>query len=351
VIRVAQEVPLPCYGFEQKEGNPLCPTCQHRDGCRTSMGKRFGRLPIDRASFHLIPERLADIELSPDEEFRQIYLECYNILFREKFKPDSVYKSPGLREHVIKEAAAINCPVKLFILTVMWGHKIANANRQFFCTMLSGSAAARRVQAYRAEVEGNFGAFNEKTLDEYAGEKVGNETYESVFLDAEVLAGNWISSYKTKRPGVAAGYFFEANEMSMPDLWLALEPTYHKWLLKWLELKDGTLMIRRKRIAVIKLASQLRRRNSTAIAAFKAREKVMPEAIRRVIHNKNFTVAHFQVDSNQIWKDTFTFWSRLGLALQHYWCHEFLRGNRNAAIKQLSSGQVTHSVFDSKPVT
>jgi hypothetical protein len=206
--------------------------------------------------------------------------------------------------------------------------------------MLSGEAAGRRVRRYRTEVEEQYGVFNDKTLDTYATESVSGQTYESKLLQAEIQAGSWIVGYKVKKGGPPEEAFYAANEMVMSDLWLAIEPSYYSVLLAWNTDRKGTVEQNKQRMRVAKLIVQLRRRSKQAMAVFKAREFIMPKAIQKVLTDRGFTPDKFYLPQDKVWTSTFLFWARLGLAIQHYWCWEYLHGNRPLALKHLSTGSV-----------
>jgi hypothetical protein len=300
------------------------------------MGKKFGRVSIDKAKFNFLPENLREITWTESDEFHLVYRECYKIVFNSD--PDSLHKCPELGAHVRAEALKLGCALKLFILTVMWGHRQAKPGVRFYCSMLSGTAAAHRVQRYRAEVENSYSTFTEKTLDDYASEELVGKTYESQLLDAEVQFGNWVVGYKIRKGGPVELPFFEIMEMQLPDLWLAVEPSYSEILRTLRSTKSGTLAQRRQRLRVTKLIGELKRRSKEAISVFKARENIMPKAIRRVVENRGFLVSNFQINPNQVWTSAPLFWTRLGFAIQHYWCLEYLHGDRAQASKYL--GQV-----------
>src|ERR1700749_965401 len=99
------------------------------------------RLSIDKTIFNFLPKQLEEVRWTEDDEFKQTYEECYRIIFHDLHEPDSLFKRPGLREFVTAEAQKVKCPVKLFILTVMWGHREKNPSR-FYCSMLGGEEEA-----------------------------------------------------------------------------------------------------------------------------------------------------------------------------------------------------------------
>jgi hypothetical protein len=299
------------------------------------------RVFLDQAKFNLLPKELAEIKWTEDDEFRQIYDECYRVIFAPRFEPDSLYKRHGLREHVVADAAKLRCPTRLFILTVMWGHREKNPTSRFYCTMLGGDAAARRVLAYRAEVEAQYGTFTEKTLTEYSGDSKDFQSYERILLDSETVAGNWIVGYKMRRSGPVEKEFYQSNEFSLPDLWLAIEPSYYKLLLEWNKTRVGTAEQNKKRARVAKLTIELRRQSKRAISIFKMREAIMPLAIKKVAADKGFNVRQFRVSNQLQYTDTFQFWTRFGLAIQHLWCWEYLKGNRQMALRNLGVGMCT----------
>lgn len=345
IERIPQDVPMPCYGAEQRPANLTCGTCLHKDGCAAAMGKRLNRVTVDSARFNLIPEALADVMWSEDDEFKQAYDECYRIIFHpseshQGFDPDSLHKCPDIRSHVESAAAKIGCPLRMFLLTTMWGHKVKNPGARFYCSMLAGEAACRRVKAYRAEVENLYGVFTEKTLDEYTDDAT-IKTHARKLLDAEVTAGSWIVGYKIKKGGPPEVPFYDMHETQMPDLWLAVEPSYHKFLVEWRAAgSQGTPAQRKQRARVAKLTAELKRRSKQAIAVFKARESIMGEATKRVLEFRSFNTAQFRVQQSLVFTSTFLFWTRLGLAIQHYWCLEYLKGDKHKALRALSSNSV-----------
>jgi hypothetical protein len=286
------------------------------------MGKRAGRVTLDKLKFNFLPEKLAQVSFDSSEEIRQAYAECYRIIFRQEFELDNICSREDVIPVIISSCTKLSCPVKLFILTVMFGHREANPHARFWSSMLTGEAAQRRLLRYRQAVENQYGSFNTDSFDLYANDKLADELIEKQLKKSEVDAGIWIVGYKAKKAGDCTDNFYLANEIKLSEIWLATEPSYASYLIK-----PGTVEQNKKRIHVAKLVGNLKKNSKKAIVLFKAREKLMPTVVRDVLGYHNFSPTDFEILCKPC-TDAINLWAKVGLAIQQVNCWKALTGNK-----------------------
>jgi hypothetical protein len=155
---------------------------------------------------------------------------------------------------------------------------------------------------------------------------VARQDFESNLLSSEIVAGAWIVNYKLFHTGNLLERLYTEKETVLNPYWLAIEPSYQEQVLtpyRDNKNEDYSPVLRRHRWNTIQVLSKLKKQDRKAIAVFSARERIMPEAIRRVLGQRGLRAEHFQVENVPV-VNAIKFWVRLGIAIQHYECLKFV---------------------------
>jgi hypothetical protein len=292
------------------------------------MGELVGRVDVDQVPFHFMPpafaSRCVPVEgQDPDlANLESVYAFCYEWVFQKKARGNLLRNRTLILERV-REAGT---SVKLFLLANMLGWKKSHGDTDFYPKTMTGTAAVYQVKTFAATCQKLYGTFDITSLDQLMGSDVAAQDFEAHMLNSEVTAGAWIVNYKLFHEGVPFRRLYVEKEMALHPYWLAIEPSYYDNVLAQYEggPESGcSTLLRRHRWNTIQVISKLKRQSCKAIAVFRSRERIMPEAIRRVLSQRGLRAEHFQVENIPV-VDTIRFWTRLGIAIQHYECLKFV---------------------------
>jgi len=334
VERIAIEPPIKCFGLEQTLDNPLCPKCPHQPECASVMDYLARRESLDKATFSFLPDGLMDFRnadvnsVDPDvASMEEVYEFCHKWVFEDKAPANKI----GINQFhlVLNRVREAETSVKLFFLCNMLAWQQANGKQPFYSKMLTGDAAVHQVKTFASVCRTRFGAFDTTTLDRLLGSDVARKDFDQILLSSEMTAGNWIIGYKMFKSGNVAQNLYADKETLLHPYWLAIEPTYYEHVLRGhVNHPDPNLsaLIRKHRWTVVHIHGQLKRRQRKAVAVFHARERIMPEAIHRVLAQRGFQPDDFMIERSVV-TDSIRFWSRLAVAIQQVELLKLVDGN------------------------
>lgn len=341
VTRTPTKVPLECYGTEYSPSDKKCGKCRHIDECKKIMGARLHCVPLDELRFHISPEAFglaAKKLLTADPgilEYERLYVLAYQTVF-DRDPPDV----GRCTKEIIAAAKEAECSLRVFILANMIGHKEQQteakrlgqnaAIKRFSPKLLTGPRAVYRAQTYAHVCRKNFGAFAVQTLDsvlDHHGASGLIDRTQERMLNSEVIAGTFIANHKITHEGDAVLPLYEADELRMDEVWLAIEPNYYELILKPFisGKKSKYSSINNFRHNVCMALNHLKKKKQFAIAAFQTREAILPAAVKRVCANFNYRPADFESKKHLI-TDPFELWARIGLVLCHIQCELYVSG-------------------------
>ena len=280
------------------------------------MGSRSGKVPLSRAKVKLEdPTKLVDAT-DPDEiDFDGLYAECYNHVFKQK--PDRYFSTtPRKSETVRKSATELDCPLRLYILTVMLAHRDTSTNR-FYGGLLAGPSAARRVKYYRKITSDTYGVFDPETVGYLAGEKT--DSLRESLAASEEVAATFVVGHKVRFLTPAAAHLYETRLLALHPAWLVSEPSFSEW--------DMGRQVR----AHTPLTTEQQRHLARAAAVAKVRSTVtaMRNPLILPIAGKLLRRYGLSLDDVLI-KSPIThamdLWSLLGVAVRQYICLQYIRG-------------------------
>ena len=325
--------PLPCYGLEHDNEDAMCQACPHELGCIEDAGRRSKVIGVKDALFQIVPDskRYKGADDPDVESIDDVYTASYLLVF-SRHPQDTVTRWPKLTAHIIRVAKELQCSIRMAMTATMFGFKEANPDRVFYSNMMSGDKIASRVKLYRDACRAKFGHFDISALESLSGQKL--ETLEDEMLRSEVLFGKHVVGFKMRSGGDPFEPFYLMHEIELSPMWLAIEETYLKTILiKHLDGATSSKQKMRHRHAVSQAHGELKRSKQKARMAFYARDNIMTTAVDQVLQAHGMSPSHFETSVKQV-SDIGRFWSKLGIAIQHFRCYEFLHG-RHAALNAL----------------
>lgn len=329
-LRTAFQAPLPCYGSEYVKADPICQECPHNEGCIKATGSRISKITLDRVKFKFMPEKFAPEEFTDGDpdliDVESLYEVSYQTVFGTK-PMGGFRKYPKARQILTRSAKAADCSVKLFMLTVMMAWKRTNPDRDFYPNMLLGEAAILKVGKYRNVCAKRYGTFDLTAMDTLMESNTGD--LDKKMLQSEVAAGIYIVGFKIWKGGKPFENMYLEVERKLDPYWCAIEPTYFEYVLKkHLQAPYGSLEQNRFRHSVCQTMAYLKKGKRRVIPMFESRERIMAEAVKRVCGHFSYHEKDFEAENKPV-TNSLVFWSRLGLAIQHFRCLKYLDGEED----------------------
>lgn len=328
--------PKQCFGLEQHRDNPLCRNCPHRRDCADLMGELAGRVDVDQVPFHFMPvnfiERCRDTnDLDPDlPHIERVYVFCYEWVFDIELKGEGRHRMvQNLRQHralITERIREAEVSVKMFFVANMLAWKQSHGETRFHPRLLTHQFAAYQVKEFAKTCQERYGTFDITSMDRLMGSDVARHDFETNLLNSEVVAGAWIVNYKLFHAGNLLERLYTEKETALNPYWLAIEPSYQDQVLTaYRNNPDESCpaVVRRHRWDTIQVLGKLKKQDRKAIAVFSARERIMPEAVQRVLGQRGLRAEHFQIENVPV-VNAIKFWVRLGIAIQHYECLKFV---------------------------
>lgn len=338
--RTPVSAPLACYGLEYVPTDPTCINCPHQQGCRYYHGTRAGRIPLSRAEFHLLPKSFnlpaADAPFDDPEipQLERVYKDCFISVFN-RVSPSSD-RVARFAEAIVDAARRANCSIRLYMLSNMVGHRaqqerfLSVNDRQsptrFSAKMLVGKIAENRVKTYADLCRKDFGTFTPSSLSVLANHDVEKNSLSQQMMNSEVEAGYFIVDWKISSGGPVEEPLYREKELALHPVWLATEDTYKSKVIQpYLEKRCGTQAIQNHRFSVIQTMTEFKKNKGVAVLAFKTREDVMRKATQEVLRMFGHTTEDFEIADEPV-TSSVEYWRMLGLAIQHYNCLRYYRG-------------------------
>ncbi len=313
--------PLPCFAIEHNPKSQMCQECPHNADCRDFTGYRLNRVTLDAAQFDFIPKLLAYKKAAwevDEENVEATYAEAYRQVFACDPK-DSVGKFKGA---VLALAKRIDCSVSMFMVTCMFAHA-QSSSEQFTAGILADGRALNRVQSYAEACRKTYASFTIHSLSALTKMDMSTFDLSRRMLESETKAGSWIIQYKIENAGLPYPAIFEALEAELDPNWLAIENHYLEILMDYSRRKDVPGDEETRHMALTTFA-RLKKHKHQGISSFRARERIMTQAIRNVLGTIYYEMDDFEIENKPI-TDPLKFWHRLGQAVQHMECLKFVR--------------------------
>ena len=304
------------------------------------MGSRADKVPLDQVSFDFVPssfkkEAYSRMTEKDDPELpylQRLYADCYQTIF-ERAAQDNISR---YKDEIAANARRAKCSVRMFILANMVAHTeheraiIGSTDKLkvgLFCAkLLIGVLALKRARTYQKMCSIRYGTFSLSSLATLAddGDK---QDIETILLNSEVAAAQWLVRHKIKVSGPAEPLLYESVELQLAPEWLALEETYFSLILQpYIERKlKGAEAEERHRYNVFRLHGHYNRHPSDLRLALIARQCIMPEAVRQVVDSFGLRPSDFLYPPTHR-AEPLAFWKHLALALRHYHCWLYLNG-------------------------
>lgn len=338
-MRKPVETPLECYGSEYDEEDSVCIACPHKEGCYAALGSRAGRVPLSRLQFDLCPEAIRPKRDSITVRLQAVYMDSYYRYY------DRLPKSKISRDDasaIISLAKTYGVSPANYIRYVSAIYSEAYVSLPLSIKKLTNATIASNLDPYREAVIGVYGIFNLEALEKMLFGSV-RSTSDMMFM-SEVYAGAWIVGKKLRSGSDAVEELLLKHELRLNPAWLAIEESYLELIYRpHIEAMNIATDIPRSilshRKAVSVETANLKNRTggwSLARHRFLAREEIMPAAIKKVLRAFHMTPDDFEMLDEPV-TDTLLFWSRLGTALQHFYCLRYIEGD-DSSMRYLKSG-------------
>jgi len=317
--------PLECFGLSWNKDDAMCQTCPYVAKCQENMGFRVERIAIGEAKFALVPEAFVRRHEEPEADRRDIeaiYCECYRQVFGVE---RTVGNIGGLCERLFKMAATAGVDLRTYVLINMFGYQQAYPEKAFTPGLLVDGRALYRVKVYADVCIEHFGTLNSTLLDVVTGGDLSEFDLAKRMLASEVKAGEWIVEYKLWHQGLPFQPMFDDLEPELDPGWLAVETHYEPILRQYSIREDQPTCKERlgSRHDAVMVYKRLKKRKHEAIAYFRARERIMPDAVKTILSRYGYDGNDFEVE-NKPFTDPLQFWNRLATAIQHLECLLFV---------------------------
>lgn len=342
IERTPVDVPLACFGLEYVATDATCASCPHRVECHQCLGTRSDRIPLARAEFQLLPPGFklpasaADAVFDDPEipEIERVYKDCFISVFERV--PPSGDRLGRVAPQLVEAARKANCTLRLYFLANMVGHRAQQQRllktndraqpTRFSNKMLLGTVAEKRVQTYATVCRKDYGTFSPASLSVAAKHDVEKNALSQRMLSSEVAAGYFIVDWKISCGGPVEEALYRERELTLDPVWLATEPTYALTVIApYLQRRSGSTLIQSHRFSVVQTTTEFKKNRGLAILAFKTRESIMPKATSEVLRLVGHASLDFEIMDQPV-TSTVEYWRLLGLAIQHYNCLRYYRG-------------------------
>jgi hypothetical protein len=306
------------------------------------MGKLAARVDVDKARFQLMPpafmrraEEIADPEL---DAIRVVYDACYNTVFGEKVRTGNFFKH---KHDIIDNVRRAGVSMKMFLLANMLGWKETHPGSDFMPQVLSGTYAVDRVKKYSAECYRRYGTFDQLAVDQLKSSDTAREDFDAIMLNSEITAGAWVVNFSILNSAPVAKKLYAERETALNPHWLAIEPSYSEYVLDdyVLSKQDCEAFLKKHRWNTLQIIGKMKKNVVHAIAIFSSRERIMPEAVRRVLQQRGLRPEHFQIDRTPV-VEPIKFWKRLGTAIQQFECLNFVDGYDSVFDRQFTQYRI-----------
>lgn len=304
------------------------------------MGVRANKLPLTHLKFQFLPkeirEKLAKVPDDPEApHLQRLYIDCFKTVFGKEPEASEASRCKLLRDAIVRGAHEAHCSVRLFLLSNMLAHQLAQrvivdhtekARRATFrAKQLESNLAVKHALTYGKMCRDRYGTFNLSSLEMVTGEDA-KSNLDNDMLASEITAGRFVVGYKMHQGGPPLEALYESEELQLSPYWLAIEPSYDATILQpHLKNSTGTPTIRKHRWDVSQVIGQLKRHGNMQTVVFQKREAIMPQALLSVLSSFGHSPEDF-LWPNEVVTNAIELYTYIGRTIQHYQLLQFIRG-------------------------
>lgn len=338
--RTPFKAPLECYGTGPKLSDDRCRECPHQSGCITHAGRLHLSLALSDVCFDLMPNKKMSITVVDDEDpdavnIQAVYKACYFSIFQSKPHPSDIITP--YRDVLVARAAKKGISLQLYLASAMMGFHLHQDSatgqakavkdsqpeetverRKCYAENLVSSRAMTHVDMYAEMCRKKYSSFSAYSLSAVDRTGIAPDATDKEILHSEIIAGQFISSYKALKGGPAEPSLYAQHELTLSPIWLALEPSYKRLVLDCRAANESRAQ-KYHRYDVIQQIKTLKSAVQLARGAHLARAKIMPAALKSVLQFHRMDMEDFMAETRLV-TDAFQFWKDLGRAIQHYRC-------------------------------
>lgn len=295
------------------------------------MGDLAHRVPVDQTPFHLLPEAfnrwITPESVDNSDPYAHSLEEVYNLCHKWVFGKKPTYLIARNGPAIMERVRESNTSIKMFLITNMLAWNESRPDTAFVPKVLTTASAVNHVKTFASICRDRYGTFDTTALDNLTGSQIAEQDIETLLLSSEMTAANWIIGYRLLHSGDISPRLYEEKEASLNPYWLAIEPTYFRDVLAEHLRDPGATqcpVVREHRHKVAHTLGQLKRHWRLAAIVFLARQRIMPEAIVRVLALRGFRPHDFMVKPDKPLISPLRFWRELAKAIQQVECLNFV---------------------------
>lgn len=280
------------------------------------MHGRAGRKTLSNVTFSLLPENLRSYALEDPVEVRY-FQSLFEMCHTQVYGKASGLSVSQLAKKVCQLASKAKCSVRLYVLTNMLGYQLAWPEEDFKPSALADGRAYWRVATYCAVCVERYGSVTEGSLSTLLKSDVTAYSPYAHMEESEFTVATKLIDYRLRNDGAPYDAVLTAVENEVWPEWLAVEPRYYQ---RFTAQPVGGLFAARE------AHGRMKKHKHIAIGYFRAREAVLPHVLKKVLNHYGYDASDFERKPTPV-TDVLLFWTRLGLAIQHYECLKFLAGH------------------------
>lgn len=331
-MRRAYPSPKQCFALSYHERDPVCMKCEFAQKCRQLMGNTANCVSALKMRFDLVPRTFTvkkfreNDSIDPDElALADLWTLCYETVYKRK-PPHPM--SSSYTDAVCANARAAGVPVRMFLLVNLFMNYTMRRKKPLHPKQLTLQAAVT-VAAQNAEAcRKKFAVFDDVSLGLLYKNDIAKLSVEARLLNSEIIVGTYIVGWRLQH-GSSDGVFeamFVQCEHQLDPTWLAINDDYFEIILKPHLLEPfGSAMQNRQRHLVCQLRATLKRKPAQARPVFLALEKIMTDAVIRVLTNFNLALDHFTVPDRPI-TDHMLLWHHVAKAITQLEMFKLING-------------------------
>ena len=310
--RCPVDVPLECYGVEQREGREMCVECHFQKGCAEFMGRRFGRIPLSAALYDLKTIRLQKPEriISAYSETETSYATAHRLVFKSTAKRVKLY--PADADSIQKVAAKTHCTVLELCLTLMGLWAKTRPELPFRPKNLLTPYSVEIMQEARRAAVDKYAGFCSQSVADLVGVNV--TALKEKLRASETRFGTYIVRSMCKKP-MTVEKVLRNLEYTLDPTWLALEDAYAD-ILENSAREELSPALRDHRHSVVRVRGELMQDERLRHAAYRTRSEIMPAVMVAVLGDYGLSPKELEVTEAPI-TDTVTLWKRIADIVKH----------------------------------
>lgn len=310
---VAQKADPSCLGRHQDLRTHECQVCLLKLECGVLMGPESTGTRLSEYRWDFLPAGYRKC-ITSARDLENAYYTAHQTIFGRPPKD----RLGRLREVVVAAAAQVPCSVRLYLLTCMiaWSEReelLVDTEQKaqpspFGLKVLTQPLGLQWANRYLRLCRRTYGSEDLSSLDKIVDGNFDKSDLYRRFLDSEIAAGRFIVAWKFRYEGLPWTALYAKLETALDPEWLAIEKTFRPILY-------GPNLTRFRHL-ISRRHGFLKKHPRAAIAVFRCREDVFPQAVDRVLADYGLKPSDFFLHDDVVFTPL-QFWVWLGKTIQH----------------------------------